>query len=334
MLKRLVKVILVVLCAVVILVPNLYAQGNADPIVLRFAHARPTEHCQHKAALLFKEIVERETEGRYVIEIYPNDTLGSPPEYTEQIFAGTIDMGMCSGGDLQPFVSAYAAEMTPFLFKDYDHAHRAFDGAAGALLAKKAEELGVKVISAWEYGFRAITNNKHSIEKPEDAASIIMRVPPEFQLEGMYQSLGAKTTVVAFPELYMALGQGVVDGQCNPLSTIYYNKFYEVQKYLSLTYHVYSTHKLVMNLNKWNTLSPEDQEILTKASIEGSTLNRKLNHEEEVMYLTELEELGMVVNTPDQQPFIDKMGPVYEAIEKRTGTEFFEEFKQLVKEAL
>ena len=192
-----------------------------------------------------------------------------------------------------PMSLTITANLIPFLFESYDHAHRALDGEAGALLASKADGQGMKILSNWEWGFRQVTNNKMPIEKPEDFKQLKMRVPNEIQLEAMYKTLGSTTSIIAFPELYMALAQGVVDGQCNPLSTIYYDKFYEVQKYLTILNHVYNTQMLVMSEKCWNSLTPEQQEIVERASLEAGEVARAENLKSEENIIAEMERLGL-----------------------------------------
>jgi TRAP-type transport system periplasmic protein len=331
-----VKVMFLMVTLLVMVFSIGYAGGSSEaesgPITLRLAHARKTDHVQHQAALFFKETVERESNGEIIIEIFPDSSLGSPPEYMEQVIAGIIDLGLASGGDLQPFIPAFSAEMTPFLFDSYEHAWRAYDGELGDLFEKEAEDAGVKLIAHWEYGFRQISNSVHPVETPEDVAALTMRVPPEFQLEKMYESLGATITTIAYPELFMALTQGVADGQCNPLATIWYDGLWEAQSHVSLTSHVYSAHKLTMSLERWEELSPEHQEILTRVGREAGQLNRQLNYDDEAQLVRNLKDSGVeVVEDVNLGPFRAQMEPVYTAIADRTGQDFFEELLRLAE---
>jgi tripartite ATP-independent transporter DctP family solute receptor len=302
------------------------------PMTLRLAHISDTEHPSHKGSVMFKELVEQRTDGLVKIEIFPNSSLGSAPEYTEQIKLGTVDLGLSTSGQLQVWVPNYGAVMIPFLFDDYDHAHRALDGEAGQLLADMALEENFVVLANWEWGFREITNSKLPITKPADVAKLKMRVPNEIQLQAMYETLGATTAVVAFPELYMALAQGVVDGQCNPVATIFFQKFYEVQDYMSVTNHVYNTQMLVMSDKLWNSLSAETQSILKDAAMEAGKKVRELTISSEQDLISQLEDKGMQVNYPDLGPFREKMDPAIERIADFSGREFTEQFVDLVNQ--
>ena len=305
----------------------------AEKKVLRLAHISDEEHPSHKGSLLFKEVVEKRTDGQFVIEIFSNSTLGSAPEYTEQMKLGAVDLGLSTSGQLQVWVKEYGGIMIPFLFESYDHAHRALDGKAGELLASLAEKEGFIVLANWEWGFRQITNNKLPIETPEDVAQLKMRVPNEIQLQAMYEALGSTTSIVAFPELYMALAQWVVDGQCNPLATIYHHNLYEVQKYLALTNHVYNTQMLIISENVWNKLDTDTQKIFQEAALEAGKKVRELTVSSEESLIEEMKKKGTVVTYPDLAPFREKMQPAIDRIGEFTGMDFTKQFIQYVDEA-
>jgi tripartite ATP-independent transporter DctP family solute receptor len=267
------------------------------------------------------------------VEIFSNSSLGSAPEYTEQLQLGALELGLVTSGQLQVWVPEYGAVMIPFLFEGYDHAHRALDGEAGQLLADFAAEKGFVVLGNWEWGFRQLSNRLLKVEKPADVAKLKMRVPNEIQLEAMYKALGATTSIISFPELYMALAQGVVDGQCNPLSTIYYQKLYEVQPYVTILNHVYNTQMLVASEKAWNSMTDGTKRIVLDASAQAGALARKITMESEEELIAKLEAAGVEVNYPDLAPFRDKMGPAIKTISDFSGKEFTDQFVKFVDEA-
>lgn len=333
--ERKIKVFLalaVMVCWIVVFLGSpsiIYAAGKK---IFRFAHITDTTHPAHKGAELFKFMINDRSDGIIKVEIYPNSVLGSAREYTEQIKLGTIDLGLSTSGQLQEWIREYAVVMIPFLFDSYSFAHQVLDGPSGEMLADLADKAGFKVLANWEWGFRQITNSKKPIHKPEDLLGLKMRVPHEIQLEQMYKALGVTTTVISFPELYMALSQKVVDGQCNPLPTIYHQKFYEVQKYLALTNHVYNTQMLVMSEKAWSGLSKDDQRIIREsAEIAGDYVRRLIAVDEEKL-VQKIRDYGVVVTTPDLEPFRVKMKPAIEAISKYAGESFTERFLDLVEE--
>jgi tripartite ATP-independent transporter DctP family solute receptor len=306
--------------------------AEAPTYVFRLAHISDVTHPSHKGALLFKQIVEDLTNGKVRIDIYPNSMLGSAPEYGEQIRMGLLEMGLLTSGQLQAWVKEYSVVMTPFLFSSYEHAHRVLDGPAGQFLAKLAERENFHVIADWEWGFRQITNNVRPINTPDDIAGLKMRVPLEFQLVEMYKALGAVTTTISFPELYMALAQGVADGQCNPLATIYAQKFYEVQKYLAITNHVYNSQMLVMSKSLWDTLPDDIKEILTTAGRVAGLYVRQLVQQSEQKIIEELKARGVIVTYPDLSLFREKVKPAMDAVAQAVGVEFANVFFKIVNE--
>lgn len=329
--KRLMVTVIGLLLLIILVIPS--TTGAQKQYTLRLAHICNEGHPIHQGSLLFKKTVEEKTNGAVKIEIFPNATLGSAPEFTEQIAVGAVDLGLCTSGQLQAFVPEYAVVMIPFLFEDYDHAHRTLDGEAGQLLAKMAEKKGFIVLSDWEWGFRAITNSKRPIYTPDDLKGLRMRVPSEMQLQETFKALGSYNTVVAFPELYMALAQGVVDGQCNPISTIYDQKFYETQKYLAITNHSYNSEMLIMSKRVHDKMPADYQKILKEAAMEAAPLVRRLTIESEQKLIEEMEAKGMVVTYPDLEAFRIKTQPAIAPIAKFAGEEFTAEFLKYVEAA-
>lgn len=336
------KIRLLSICMIAVMLfaqaTSLVAQGASEtqtvkPIVLRLAHISNEEHPSHIGALKFKEIVERESKGSLLVEVYSNSSLGSAPEYTEQLKLGTLELGLVTSGQLQVWVPENGAVMIPFLFESYDHAHRALDGEAGKLLAEFSRKKGFVVVSNWEWGFRQLSNNKLAVEKPADLGKLKMRVPNEIQLMEMYKALGSMTAIISFPELYMALAQGVVDGQCNPLATIYFQKLYEVQPYVSILNHVYNTQMLVASEKIWNSLSAEQQAIVNKASAEAGDLCRELTVASEADIINKLVAAGVKVSYPELDAFRAKMAPAVKAIADFAGVEFTNKFVALVEAA-
>lgn len=300
---------------------------------LRLAHISDSEHPAQHGALLFKELVEEGTSGRLQVEVYPNSTLGSAPEYTEQIGLCAIDLGLSTSGQLQVYVPEYAVVMLPFIYDGYDHAHRALDGAAGAALAELAAEQGFVVLANWEWGFRQISNSRRPINSSADIQGLKMRVPSEIQLMAMFEALGAATETIAFPELYMALAQGVVDGQDNPIPTIYHQKFFEVQSHVALTNHVYNTQMLVMSQCAWDALSAADREVVLDAAAAAGQLVRQLTLEDEDQLVAAMEAAGVTITRPNPAEFRDAVAPAIDRIAAFAGEAFTEEFLRLVDEA-
>lgn len=301
--------------------------------VLKFSHYMDTSHAAHASAMQFAARVAERTKGQVKVDVFSGSQLGAPPEQLQQVKLGTLDMGVPTQGQLDKYEKAFAAVMMPFTFVDYAQAHRALDGPVMGWLAPLAEKQGFVILSNWELGFRNLTTAKKVINTPDDVKGLKIRVPPEVQLEATMEALGAQVTKIAFPELYMALSQGVVDGQENPYSVILSAKVYEVQKNLAVTRHMYNSMVHVMNLASWNKLTPEQQKIVREESVAAGNLMRKavMNAEEE--QLAKLQQLGMQVTRPDLAQFRARMGPANAKISAYAGEANVKKFLELVGQA-
>lgn len=311
----------------------MYAAGASADMTLKFGHYNAESHPIHKGAVQFKTNVEKRTNGAIKVQIFPNNALGAPPEILEQTRNGVVDIAVPTSGQLDKYDKAFAALMVPFAFENLDHARRTMDGPMQKWLAPLAEKKGFKIIGTWEYGFRNLTNSKRPINLPADVKGLKIRTPPEIQLSAAMAALGANVQKIAFPELYLALSQGVVDGEENPIATIYSAKFYEVQKHLSLTQHVYQTIFQVMNLGTFKKLSADQQKIVTEEGAAAGKLVRDMLKNDEAGLIAKLKEKGMQVTTPDLAPFKAAMGPANDAVSKFAGADNVKTFLKYVDQA-
>jgi tripartite ATP-independent transporter DctP family solute receptor len=280
---------------------------------------------------MFADEVKKRTNGEITVKIYPANALGSPPEVLEQNVLGVIDMSLPTQGALDKYVKALAVVMLPFVYDGYQHAYRVLDGPFLDWVAPKLEKENLVFLSNWEWGFRNITNKVRPINSPDDVKGLKLRTPPEIQLQAAMEASGAVVTKIAFPELYMALKQGVVDGQENPLAVIYHFKIYEVQKYLALTRHVYNSMVHVMSRKTWEKLTPYQQLVIMEESKKAGAFFRKAIQDEEADLIEKLKGKGMVITTPDVSKFRALMGPAYERIGKYAGEENVKRFRAMVE---
>lgn len=293
--------------------------ARAATINMRFAHFAPDDHPANIAAKQFVANVEKRTNGAVKIKIFPNNQLGGPPEQAQQIKLGTIDMGLPTQGQLDKYEPAFAAIELPFVYDSPQHVWRVVDGPAMTWLSPLAEKQGFVLLHNWEYGFRNMTNTVRPINAPDDMKGLKIRTPPEIQIQAAMEALGAQVQAIAFPELYLALSQKVVDGEENPIPVILFSKFFEVQKYLSLTRHVYNNMIHTIGVNSWKKLSPEQQQIFREESATSGNLMRKLIADSEASQIATLQKGGMVLNKPDLAPFRAKMEPAYKRIAGYAG---------------
>jgi tripartite ATP-independent transporter DctP family solute receptor len=303
------------------------------PLTLRWAHFAPEDHPANIAAKQFASRVESRTNGAIKINIFPNNALGGPPEQAQGIKLGTIDMGLPTQGQLDKFDKAFAAVMLPFIFENSAQVFKVLDGPAMDWLAPLAEKQGFILLRNWDYGFRNVTNSVRPINTPDDAKGLKLRTPPELQIQASMEALGATVQAIAFPELYLALSQKVVDGEENPIPVIYYSKFYEVQKHLAITRHIYNNMIHTVGVGTWNKLTPEQQKIFREESIAAGDLMRKLMAEQEGDQLKKLEAAGMQITRPDLAPFRAKMGPAYQRIAAYAGEDNVKKFRDMVEAA-
>ncbi|MGO4890239.1 TRAP transporter substrate-binding protein [Anaerobacillus sp. MEB173] len=292
--------------------------SGAEQVTLKLAHSGSETHQYHVAAEKFKELVEEKTEGNVSIEIYSNATLGSEAEAVEQILDGTIDMTTVAAdssfANTVPEMNVFGL---PYLFRDRDHVYATLDGEVGSSLLDIVNEKNMVGLGYWEVGFRHLSNNASEVVNPEDVQGLNIRVQPAPVWEAHMKALGANPTPVAFNELYSALDQGVVDGQENPLPTINSMKFYEVQKYVSLTAHTYSPAIVVMSNRAYDQLNEEYREIVRAAVAETTTYQRDFLFEKEEEILATLEDSGVTVTEPNREAFAEATKDVKDTLSQQ-----------------
>src|SRR6202158_3501312 len=269
--------------------------ARAATITMRFAHFAEESHPANIAARQFASQIEKRTDGAIKIAIFPNNQLGGPPEQAQQIKLGTIDMGLPTQGQLDKYDKAFATIELPFIFNGPQDAFPILDGPAMDWLAPLAEKQGFVLLRNWEYGFRNVTNSVRAINVPDDVKGLKLRTPPELQIQASMEALGAVVQAIAFPELYLALSQKVVDGEENPIAVIYFNKFYEVQKHLAITRHIYNNMIHTVGAATWKKLTPEQQAIFREESATAGDLMRKLIGDDEAEQIKKLVAAGMAV---------------------------------------
>jgi len=299
---------------------------------LKLGHYANAEHAGNKAAMMFAEGVAKRTNGEVTVEIYPNNELGNPPEVLEQNVLGVIDMSLPTQGQLAKYSKKFGCVMLPFAYKDYDHAYRVLDGPFIEWAQKDLEDAGLVFLANWEWGFRNLTNSVRPINTPDDVKGLKIRTPPELSNQSAMEALGATVQTIQFSELPMALKQGVVDGQENPVSVIYAFKIYETQKYLAMTGHTYNSMVHVMSKKTWDKLTPEQQKIVKEESKKAGDFMRKTLRDAEADQIKKLEELGMEVTWPDVAAFKAKMGPAYERMKASVGADNLEYFLKILKQ--
>jgi len=198
-------------------------------------------------------------------------------------------------------------------------------------LAPLAAAQGFVLLRNWEYGFRNVTNSVRPIHTPDDVKGLKLRTPPELQIQASLEAVGAVVQAIAFPELYLALSQKVVDGEENPIAVIYFNKFYEVQKHLAITRHIYNNMIHTVSAAAWKRLDPGQQAIFREESAAAGDLMRKLIADDEAEQVRKVEAAGMQVTRPDLAPFRSLMGPAYKRIAAYAGEANVKKFQDMAE---
>jgi tripartite ATP-independent transporter DctP family solute receptor len=283
----------------------------ADPITLKLGYGQPTTNPRHIAADMFAKWVADQTKGQVKIRLFPNETLGSDKHMTEMAASGTLDMVITAPGVAASYEPKLAVFELPFLFSSMDKVGALLDGPIGDELAKNLPAKGIRILAYWDNGLRQITNSKRPIVVPEDLKGLKIRTPENRMTLDIFGALNANPAPLAFPELYLALSQGMFDGQENPVVNIYASKFYEVQKYISITNHKYETTPLIISEATWQKLAPEFQKVLKEGAVKFAAEHRRLNEENEKKDLADLEAKGMKVNRPDLNAFREATKSVY-----------------------
>lgn len=286
-----------------------FAQQPATKLIL--GHGAAPGNPRHEAAVLFAERVKAKTNGRIEVQVAHSAQLGDDAAMVTALRSGTLDMSANSQGAMGNVVPEYAALGLPFLFADVQKAWALLDGPVGEELAKRTAAKGMVVLGYWDNGIRHVTNSKHPIKAPADVKGLKIRTPPDTMTVDIMQALGADTQQIKFAELYVALQQGVVDGQENPLANIASAKLYEVQKYLSLTGHKYEVNPFVISKRTWDKLTPADQKVFREAAVEATQAQRKLSKEADEKLAAELKAKGVQIEAVDRKAFIEATKPVY-----------------------
>ena len=297
--------------------------------VVKFSSPVAPDHPNNIAALKFAEIVNRESGGRLKVEVFPANQLGNVKDVIENVMTGSVHMYMGGTSETSLFQSEFAVMDAPYLFRDYDHLMKgAKSDVVKEIGAKLEKNRGVKILTAEiYYGARHLTTRNKPIKTPADLKGMLVRAPDQpIYLEAV-RAMGATPTPVAFSDLYMALKQGVVDGQENPIPTIYTYKYYEAQKYLMLTGHMLRVNVIGADASWYNKLSPDLKTIIGKALDEAVKLNNQLTLKQEKDMLEELKKLGMEVVQPDVEAFREAAKVVPPKFEDRWGKGTFDRLK-------
>jgi TRAP-type transport system periplasmic protein len=303
----------------------------APKVVLKLGHIAETSNPYGKGADYFAQLVAKNSNGEIEVKVFPSSQLGGQKELIEGLIYGTVDMTLSGTAELGTFQKQMALFDMPFIFKDRAHAYRALD-SVGMELGKALEPKGIKLLGYMENGIRHLTNNVRPVKSPADMKGLKIRVMNNVVYVEMMKALGASPTPMALAELYSAMQQGTVDGQENPSAHIYTKRFFEVQKYASLTGHAYAPEPVLISMITWGKLTPQQRTIIQQAATESIAWQRKLSTDEDDDFWAKIKATGkMQVITVDRQPFIDATKSVYKTLASTVGQDNIDKVKALEK---
>jgi tripartite ATP-independent transporter DctP family solute receptor len=301
------------------------ALGIAAPAlaqtVLKFSHTDQPGGARQKAALLFAEKVAKYTDGRYKVQVYPAGQLANDPKAVEQLQLGGIDFTVSSTGTYATHLPTLNLSLLPYLVENYEQGWKLYDESKWLKEQfAKAPAKGFRFIATWEAGFRDMTT-KDPLPTPAAAQGKKLRSFPNEMMRWTLEAIGFNVQIMPLPEVYLAIQQGVVSGQENPIDTIFANKFYEVAPNVTLTHHVYSPIPLTMSEKTWAKLTPADQAAVMKAGAETAAWIRNEIRSNDDKQLAEMQSKGAKIARPNLAPFRDAVKPVYAKAKEKYGAD-------------
>ena len=315
---------------------TLAASSAFAAVTARLGHAMPESHPQAVAMNKFAELAGKYTNNNVQIKVFHSALLGSDEKMLQAVQSGTQEFYM---GTLQP-LSTRIKEIQiwdlPFLFANTKEVYAVLDGPAMKKIFKQMEPIGLIGLTYTGIGFRNLSNSKHPVNKLEDINGLKVRVMANPVALETWKTLGANAVPMAFSEVFTALEIKAIDGQENPLLHMYANKMQEVQKFISLTNHVYTTVAIVTSKKFWEGLSDADKQGVQKAATEAGLLQRKLLDEGDKDVIGQFEKAGVKVNAVSEaelKRIQDKLKPVTAKFAPQIGEDFLKEFSAEIDKA-
>ena len=286
----------------------LSGRARAAEFQLKYANNVPLTHPKNIRAQEAVDRIKQETNGRVVIEIFPNNQLGGDTDMLSQLRSGAIELFDLSGLILATLVPVAAINGVGFAFKDYGTVWKAMDGALGAFVRAAVEKAGLVVFEKiWDNGYRQMTSSTKAINVPDDLKGFKIRVPVSPLWTSMFEAFGAAPASINFSEVYTALQTKVVEGQENPLAIINTAKLYEVQKYCSKTNHMWDGFWFLANKRAWDELPADLRDIIARNFDKSGLAQREDIRQLNDSLEGELTKKGMAFNAPDPAPFRDAL---------------------------
>ncbi|HQZ07976.1 MAG TPA: TRAP transporter substrate-binding protein [Burkholderiaceae bacterium] len=290
--------------------------------VLKFSHTDQQAGARQAAAELFAKKVEELTQGRYKVQVFCCSQLGNDPKNIEQLALGGIDFTVSGTGSYAPHVPTLNLTALPYLVENYQQGWKLYDESSWLKQQfDKAPAKGFRFLATWEAGFRSMTT-RDALNSPDDAKGKKLRTFPNEMMRWTLEAMGFNIQIMPLPEVYLAIQQGAVSGQENPIDTIYSNKFYEVAPNVTLTNHVYSPIPLTISEKTWQKLAPADQKAITEAAQIAARFSRETIAGNDANQLKEMASKGAKINEkPNLAAFRTAVQPVYAKAREKYGAD-------------
>jgi tripartite ATP-independent transporter DctP family solute receptor len=303
------------------------ASGSGEKYTFKLAHITPTDHMWHKAAEKFKEELDKRSDGRMQVEIYPASQLGTEADMVQQISSGSVDFGFITAAYMSSRAPAFTAWFAPYAFEDLKETNAARDTEIAKKILGTLDGQGIKGLDYVFAGNRVMLFKDKEVKKPEDMKGLAFRVTPSPPLQDFYKSLGASPESLPLPEVYAAIQTGVIDGMDMDLDATITNKYHEVAKYGAVTNHMVWPAVAMMNKGKYDKMSDADKKIIDEAIKAAADYSAETRASQEEEFKKTLSDAGMKIYEIDQklfEPYIkqfdEKYGPTDPLIQEFIDT--------------
>jgi tripartite ATP-independent transporter DctP family solute receptor len=313
-----------------------FALQASAATVIKVGHGASESFHMHRALLKFEELVESGSGGDLDVQIFPSSQMGPDREMIEGVQTGVLEMAIPPSSFFAGWDPAFAVIELPYMYASKDIAFKVLDSKIGDEMLSRVENQGLVGLNWLELGVRNVTNNKRPIATPEDLEGVKLRTMKVPAHVATFEALGANPTPMNFGEVYSALQQGVIDGQENPLAIITSQRFYEVQKHLSTTGHVFAVYMPVISKPFFDSLSSEHQELLMGAMQQARAYQAELVAAEDASQLKQIREAGVEVlelTAEQRQAFADKTEGVRLQYREQVGAETYDAWVAAVNQA-
>ncbi|MQL52382.1 DctP family TRAP transporter solute-binding subunit [Desulfofundulus thermobenzoicus] len=302
--------------------------GGTKTITVKFSHVVAESTPKGQAALKFKELLESKSNGQFKVEVYPSSQLYGDPEEMEALLANNVQLIAPSATKLVGLNPAFQLVDMPFLFKNDQAAYNFYDGEYGQKLMHSLENKGILGLAWWPNGSKHFTNSKRPLKRPADFQGLKFRTQSGGVLDDQFKALGAGSQTIAFGEVYQALQNKTVDGTENTFNNIDTQKYAEVQKYMTVSYHGRIDYVVLTNTKFWNSLTEDQKKLFTECMNEATKYERKLADELNQKSFENLKNSGKMeiytLTDADREAFVKAMQPVYDKYTDKIGKEYIE----------